>query len=1226
MRAELSFIAFIHSLAPDTICMNTLEQRLFHLFEPQDRKRARRIVPDKVSCPRVGQVQATLAADDGTSHQVLLELSANRRGGMILESRCTSPDGRAGRPCAMVAAVLLEIDRRGLLAGIAEQTPVTLDVVPDDELADDDTDHVDASAASIGSSTASQPTAGESSPHYRGVAGNGFAPAGAVGPTSRRGSRQPAWATELETRRRLVEPAVRSAAFALGDLRKSTGTLMFLLDPAAAEQRVVVVLPCRMGLDELGQPCGRPKPITIGPNDVRFDQFDADERQVLAALAGTMADEGHHGGGPLERRTMSRFVLSRQSAARDLAMLCEHGRLVLQPEPRRAPETVVPLVWDASRPWEFALVVEPGDDCGLEACLEHDLATGTQKLARPKKASLNGLLVRGSERRSLQAPRLILRAGFIVLGDRLARLVVDPAFTDGRTSLPEDDDPSGIRGWMDQFDRRGPIELAGSQIDGLIERLAGLADVPRLELPGWTGWQVESGRPQPKLVLDDSPSVAATASAETVDPEATIGRSRRRPRRGRQAVQLGGTIWFDYGGILIAADDPAGGAADPARRRLVRRNRSAERAALAALPRFGFGPARAHRTAETEATETAVHHVEVPRARLDASVSQLAAVGWAVEVAGRRYRPAGSVAWNVTSGIDWFELSGSIDFGGVVADMPALLTALARGDRAVDLEDGTRGILPADFAEQLEPLLALADQQNGRLRYSRMQAALLDALIASMPQSQVDDAFAAIRDELAAGGRPEPEHEPEGFAGTLRHYQREGLGWLAFLERLGLGGCLADDMGLGKTIQVLALFMRRQQVVREAGLTPRPSLVVVPKSLIFNWMEEARRFAPQLRLLNYTGQERTEATESIGNHDLVLTTYGTLRRDIVQHRKLEFDYVVLDEAQAIKNAASQAAKACRLLKARQRLALTGTPVENHIGELWSIFEFLNPGQLGTASRLKRFLAGGRGNGAELVARAVRPYLLRRTKSQVLADLPVKTEQTLFCELGDQQRKAYDELRSHFQRELASRIGQQGLGRSRIAVLEALLRLRQAACHPGLIDANRIDEPSAKLDNLLEQLGEVLDEGHKVLVFSQFTSFLAILRRQLDARGQVYEYLDGKTTDRQSRVERFQEDPDCRLFLVSLKAGGQGLNLTAADYVYILDPWWNPAVEAQAIDRAHRIGQTRPVFAYRLIARNTVEEKILALQEQKRELADSIVTADTGILSGLTAEDVEMLLS
>jgi SNF2 family DNA or RNA helicase len=387
---------------------------------------------------------------------------------------------------------------------------------------------------------------------------------------------------------------------------------------------------------------------------------------------------------------------------------------------------------------------------------------------------------------------------------------------------------------------------------------------------------------------------------------------------------------------------------------------------------------------------------------------------------------------------------------------------------------------------------------------------------------------------------------------------------------------------------------------------------------VFNWIEEAGRFAPSLRVLNHTGHGRKDSGNGLADQDIVVTTYGTLRRDIVDLRETEFDYVVLDEAQSIKNAASQAAKACRLLRARHRLALTGTPVENHIGELWSIFEFLNPGQLGSATRLRKFLADGRGS-TEVVARAVRPYLLRRTKAQVLSDLPEKTEQTLFVELGEQQRKAYDELRHHFRQELSGRIGRMGIGRSRIAVLEALLRLRQTACHPGLVDPARIEEPAAKLE-------EVLDEGHKALVFSQFTSFLAILRRQLDARGTVYEYLDGRTTDRQARVARFQEDADCRLFLVSLKAGGQGLNLTAADYIYILDPWWNPAVEAQAVDRAHRIGQTRRVFAYRLIARDTVEEKIVALQDRKRELAESIVRADDSMIASLTAEDVELLLS
>jgi superfamily II DNA or RNA helicase len=781
-----------------------------------------------------------------------------------------------------------------------------------------------------------------------------------------------------------------------------------------------------------------------------------------------------------------------------------------------------------------------------------------------------------------------------VFADRIARL-----------------EAAGAAGWIDQFERRGPIELAGGHCDGLIERLGALADLPRIVLPAWTGWQIESGPPRPKLVLDDSPAVS-------VDEPTPTGPRRR---RSQPRVQLAGRIWFDYSGILIAADDPAGGAADADRKIFVRRDRAAEREALAALPRHGFTPPRG----ATLDGEEVVHHVEVARNRLDGSVAQLAAAGWAVEVAGRRYRPAGSVAWNVTSGIDWFELSADIDFGGISADFPALLEALAAGHRAVELSDGSLGILPESFAAQFAPFAALAQSHDGKLRYGRIQVALLDALLAGQPRTQVDEAFERLREQLAAGERPEAEDEPEGFQGTLRHYQREGLGWLVFLEGLGLGGCLADDMGLGKTIQVLALLLRRKAEVTAAGLPHRPTLVVVPKSLVFNWMDEARKFSPELRVVNHTGNARLEIAGDLSEHDIVITTYGTLRRDIIRHRETEFDYVVLDEAQSIKNAASQAAKACRLLKARHRLALTGTPVENHIGELWSIFEFLNPGQLGSAARLRRFLADGRGS-ADLVARAVRPYLLRRTKAEVLSDLPEKTEQTLFVELGEEQRKAYDELRHHFRAELSGRIGRLGIGRSRIAVLEALLRLRQTACHPGLVDPARIDDPSAKLDALLEQLDEVIDEGHKVLVFSQFTSFLAILRRKLDARPLPYEYLDGRTTDRQARVARFQEDPDCRLFLVSLKAGGQGLNLTAADYIYILDPWWNPAVEAQAVDRAHRIGQLRRVFAYRLIARDTVEEKILALQDKKRELAESIVRADAGVIGNLTPEDVELLLS
>ena len=350
---------------------------------------------------------------------------------------------------------------------------------------------------------------------------------------------------------------------------------------------------------------------------------------------------------------------------------------------------------------------------------------------------------------------------------------------------------------------------------------------------------------------------------------------------------------------------------------------------------------------------------------------------------------------------------------------------------------------------------------------------------------------------------------------------------------------------------------------------------------------------------------------------------------MVHLREHSFDYVILDEAQAIKNATTASAKAVRLLRGRHRLALSGTPIENHVGELWSLFDFLNPGLLGTAQAFKTATVGQTRAEREdlaLVTRALRPLILRRTKAQVEPELPPRTEQTIQCELDAPQRRFYDELRTHYRTMLIARVARTGLAKSKMQVLEALLRLRQVACHPGLVDSRRIDEPSAKFDVLLPQLIEVVEEGHKALVFSQFTSFLALLRSRLEDAGLSYEYLDGRTRDRAARVERFNTDPDCRVFLISLKAGGLGLNLTTADYVFLLDPWWNPAVEAQAIDRAHRIGQDKHVFAYRLIAKDTVEEKVAELQQSKRELADAILTADPALIRNLSADDLEWLLS
>ena len=358
-----------------------------------------------------------------------------------------------------------------------------------------------------------------------------------------------------------------------------------------------------------------------------------------------------------------------------------------------------------------------------------------------------------------------------------------------------------------------------------------------------------------------------------------------------------------------------------------------------------------------------------------------------------------------------------------------------------------------------------------------------------------------------------------------------------------------------------------------------------------------------------------------------MTTYGTLRRDILQMKDIAFDYVVLDEAQTIKNAASQIARASRLVQARFRVALSGTPIENHLGDLWSIFEFLNPGMLGRSSLFRIYAADSQNpQSRQLLGSGLKPFILRRTKQQVANDLPEKVEQTVHCRMGKQQQKLYDEMRQHYRDSLLGMVRDQGVAKSQMHVLEALLRLRQAACHPGLLDPERIDESSAKLDVLLAQLDEIIDEGHKALVFSQFTSLLAIVRKHLDKRGVTYEYLDGQTRTRKTHVDSFQNDQDCPVFLISLKAGGLGLNLTAAEYVFLLDPWWNPAVEAQAIDRAHRVGQTKRVFAYRLICAGTVEEKIAELQKQKRDLADAILQENNTMMKNMTVDDLDMLLS
>jgi superfamily II DNA or RNA helicase len=782
---------------------------------------------------------------------------------------------------------------------------------------------------------------------------------------------------------------------------------------------------------------------------------------------------------------------------------------------------------------------------------------------------LRGKLLREGQVRDLEEAQLVLPEGLVVFPGRIARL-----------ELASDEEAHWIR-----FLKKTPgIAIEEHEHESLLGALFEMAHMPRLSLGEDFPWKIA---PEPLV------------------PRITF----REP--GHKSRPVIGKVAFAYGPHEFEVRAEPSGRIDKEQGRVVVRDQERERRELARL--YGLG-ARSRNGA-------IAGEVEVRSSELVRIVRELVRAGWRVEAHGRRIRSMRSMSMRVSSGVDWFDLSARIDFEGVSVGLPELLRAVKKKTGLIRLDDGSEGVLPEEWIARYAPLVEMGTEDGSAIRFQRSQAILLDLLLASESDVAVDEAFERARTRLGALGKIEPLDAPPSFIGRLRDYQKEGLGWLVFLEELELGGCLADDMGLGKTVQVLALLLRRKA---EAD---RPSLVVAPRSLVHNWISEAARFAPDLSVLDYTGQSRAEGRADFEKADLIVTTYGTVRRDILELEKIPFDYVVLDEAQAIKNHAAQASKACRLLKGRHRLALSGTPVENHVLELHSIFEFLNPKMLGarrTFADLAAPIAHEPGE-ESLLARALRPLILRRTKEQVLRELPEKTELTIQCELEGEDLRLYEELRDHYRASLEERIETIGLDRAKIHVLEALLRLRQAACHPGLVDEARRSGTSAKLEALVENVREVIAGGHKALVFSQFVSFLEIVKKRLDKEGITYEYLDGKTRDRKARIQRFQEDPKCELFLISLKAGGLGLNLTAADYVFILDPWWNPAVEAQAIDRVHRIGQIRAVFAYRIIARGTVEEKILQLQSEKRNLAQALISEDNSVLSKMTLEDLELLL-
>jgi SNF2 family DNA or RNA helicase len=530
--------------------------------------------------------------------------------------------------------------------------------------------------------------------------------------------------------------------------------------------------------------------------------------------------------------------------------------------------------------------------------------------------------------------------------------------------------------------------------------------------------------------------------------------------------------------------------------------------------------------------------------------------------------------------------------------------------------------------------LAGSRSSKGRLRLSRMHAARIAQLEAADPGllwrggESVRDWGRRLRDFEGL----EAVAPPAGLSAELRPYQRQGLDWLQFLREYALGGVLADDMGLGKTVQTLAHLL----VEKESGRADRPSLVVAPTSLLFNWRREAERFGPSLKVLSLHGADRHNRFASIADHDLVLTTYPLIARDLDALGAHDFHLLILDEAQNIKNPRSKAAQAARGLKARHRLCLTGTPMENHLGELWSLLDFLMPELLGDERRFRRlFRTPIERHGDEVrkdeLRRRVAPFLLRRTKEAVAAELPPKTEIIREVPLADDQRDLYETLRLALHEKVRAEVARKGLARSGIIILDALLKLRQVCCDPRLVslESARRVKGSAKLDLLMTLLPELLAEGRRVLLFSQFTSMLALIEEELMKNGlgedRHFVKLTGRTRNRDRPVDRFQAG-EVALFLISLKAGGTGLNLTAADTVIHYDPWWNPAAERQATDRAHRIGQDKPVFVYKLLTEGTVEQRVADLQARKQALADAMLEGGGAASGILSPDDLDLLFA
>ncbi|MFN0080946.1 MAG: SNF2-related protein [Ferruginibacter sp.] len=583
---------------------------------------------------------------------------------------------------------------------------------------------------------------------------------------------------------------------------------------------------------------------------------------------------------------------------------------------------------------------------------------------------------------------------------------------------------------------------------------------------------------------------------------------------------------------------------------------------------------------------------------------------------------------HVSSGQDWFDAKVEIEFGEQRVGIADIKRALADKRSFVQLGDGTLGILPDEWLKKYSLLFKVGDGRSDKLRLSKYHMSVIDDLYENRNEEEMsfalDEKYERLREyrnipETAAPAQLEP---------ILRPYQLAGYRWLNYLNEVGWGGILADDMGLGKTVQALTML---DHYKHENGSLI--AIVVCPTTLIYNWQNEIKKFTPSLVAHVHHGSTRGRNVEELKVANIIITTYGTLRSDIQLFLKIHFDYVVLDESQAIKNPSSKVTKAASLLNATNRLCMSGTPLQNNTFDIYAQMNFLNPGLLGSMEFFRNEFANpidkfGEQEQKEHLRKLLYPFILRRTKEQVAKDLPEKTEQILFCEMEKEQRKIYDAYRNSYRDKILGTIEEQGIQKSQLTILQGLMKLRQICDSPAILnEEDKFPNHSIKLDELTREILENIGD-HKALVFSQFLGMLALIKQKLTENNIPFEYFDGSTSavDREKAIQNFQNNDECRVFLISLKAGGVGLNLTAADYVYIVDPWWNPAVEQQAIDRTHRIGQTKNIFAYRMICIDTIEDKILQLQERKKILAKELIADDANFVKALSKSDVEYLFS